>query len=176
MKEIWKKINGYDGDYQVSNLGRVKSFKGCRGIKEIILQQLKNSDGYLYVELSKNGKPKSKKIHVLMFEVFNYKLKKGEVVHHKDRNKINNSFDNFKMMTNGDHIRLHNTGENNPNYGKDFSGENGPNSKLKKDDVIEIRVDLNEGILTQREIGLKFGVHQITISQIKTGKTWKHIK
>jgi len=67
-------------------------------------------------------------------------------------------------------------GENNPNYGKDFSGENGPRSILKEQDVIQIRLLSDEGLLTQREIGKLFGVDSTTISKIKTGKNWFHVK
>jgi len=56
-----------------------------------------------------------------------------------------------------------------------LKGENHPNSILKEKDVIEIWKDLNEGILTQKEISEKFGVSRLTISAIKNNKIWKHI-
>ena len=55
-------------------------------------------------------------------------------------------------------------------------GENNPSSILKEKNVIEIRIDLKEGILTQKQIAKKFGVCPMTISAIKTRKIWKHIK
>jgi len=79
-------------------------------------------------------------------------------------------------------------GENHPMFGKHPSeetrklmsekhrGENSPNSILTKKDIIKIRIDLREGILTQREIAEKFGVGQPTISHIKNNKIWKHIQ
>jgi len=91
-------------------------------------------------------------------------------------------------------------GENNPNYGKHPSektrklisekckgkkhhkqsekmrGENSPTSILKEKDVIEIWKYINEGILTQKEIGKLFGVNSRTISCIKNNKTWKHLR
>jgi len=82
-------------------------------------------------------------------------------------------------------------GENNPNFGKHhseewkkeqsermkgkFIGENHPNSTLIEKNVIEIRKDLKEGILTQTEIAKKFGVSNTAISDIKNRKRWKHI-
>jgi len=79
-------------------------------------------------------------------------------------------------------------GENNPFYGKHPSeevrklmsekkkGERHPRSILTKKNIIEISNDLDERILTQKEIAEKFRVDQTTISNIKTGKTWKHIR
>lgn len=57
-----------------------------------------------------------------------------------------------------------------------FRGEESPNSILTEQNVIQIRTYLKEGILTQREIGEKFGVDQTRISKIKNRKTWKHIE
>ena len=68
-----------------------------------------------------------------------------------------------------------NKGENNPMYGKDFSGENGPNHTLTEKDVIQIKKYLSEGILTQKEIGEKFNVSPMTISNIKLRKSWKYV-
>jgi len=172
--ELWKEIEGYNGDYQVSNLGRVKSFKKCRGIDVRILIQNKDKDGYLFVGLYKNGKPKTKLIHILMYESFIEEIPEKYIVHHTDFTK-NNFLDNFEIMTNEEHLRLHNEGKNHPMYGKDFSGENGPNHTLTEKDVIQIKKYLSEGILTQKEIGEKFNVSPMTISNIKLRKSWKYV-
>jgi len=180
--EIWKEIEGYDGDYFVSNLGRVKSFKRYHGTDVRILEQNEDGHGYLVVGLSKNKKPKTKQIHILMFETYIEEILKGYVIHHKDFTK-NDFLENFQMMTDEDHKRLHKSGENNPMFGKHHSektlelmrGESHPNSILKEQDVIQIRKLCDEGILTQKEIGEKFGDHQLTISRIKNRKLWKHI-
>jgi len=186
-EEIWKDIEGHSGDYQVSNYGRIKSFK-INKINGKILKQIK-MNGYLFVNLSKNGKGKPRKIHHLMFENFNnYKLKENECIHHKNENKLDNVFNNFMLMTNSDHKSLHMSGknnpmyrkigENNPNYGKKrpehskrMSGENNPQVILTEQDVIKIR----ELDLPQKELAEIFGVRQPTISNIKAGRTWKHI-
>jgi len=185
--EIWKEIEGCNRDYFISNLGRVKSFKRCRGINERVLIQSKDSNGYFQINLYKNKKGKTKKIHTLMFESFNnYKLKKNECVHHIDFT-TNNFLDNFQLMTKGEHTILHHKGENSYWFGKHRSeetkelireknkGENGSNSTLKEQDIIQIRKLSEEGILTQTEIAKMFGVNQTTISKIKLRKCWKHI-
>jgi len=184
--EIWKEIEGYGGDYFVSNLGRVKSFKKWNGTDIRILKSVENSNKHLIVDLYKNGeKGKTKQIHVLMYETFIGEIPKGCVVHHIDFT-TNNFLDNFQMMTDFEHRSLHNKGENhpmygirgknNPSYGKKRPGEKSGNHTLTEQNVIEIRIDLDEGILNGREIGEKFGVSRHTISRIKTGKLWKHIK
>lgn len=76
--EVWKDIKGYEGKYQVSNLGRVKSLKrwvkrptnGGYFIKERILKQSKGVGNYLIVGLSKNMKSKSHSVHKLVAEAF----------------------------------------------------------------------------------------------------------
>lgn len=64
--EIWKDILDYEGDYQVSNLGRVKSFIKWNGTNERILKQYKRGD-YFYVRLCKNKEIKNKKYSYFSF-------------------------------------------------------------------------------------------------------------
>ena len=70
MNEIWKDITGYEGLYQVSNLGRVKSlsYRGSR--REKMLKPLKNREGYLFVILYKNSEVKHFTIHRLVANAF----------------------------------------------------------------------------------------------------------
>ena len=80
-KEIWKDILGYEGLYQVSNFGRVKSTKFG---KERILKLTKDKDGYLIVNLYKNNKSKTLKVHRLVAEVFLPNPYNLPQVNHKD--------------------------------------------------------------------------------------------
>ena len=160
MNEVWKSIKDYS-DYEVSNLGRIKSFKFG---KEIILTPGKDSCGYLYVGLCKNGKRYPKSIHRLVLEAFklNEDLNKTEC-NHVDGNKENNYIENLEWCTHSENMKhaietglINNKGEESPNFGKSRSeewkkeqskrmkGENHPRSKLTEKNVIEIRVDLNE--------------------------------
>jgi hypothetical protein len=82
--EFWKDILDYEGNYQVSNLGRVKSFKKYLGTNERILKQNKNSSGYFHINLSKNGKQKKESIHRLMYESFIGEIPEEYDVHHID--------------------------------------------------------------------------------------------
>lgn len=109
MNEIWKDVLGYEGLYQVSNLGRVKSLpkkwvsgKGLvRSHKGKILIQTKNSRGYFCVNLYRNGKCKSFNIHKLVANSFimgNYRSK-GFVVDHINDNKEDNRLINLQVVT-----------------------------------------------------------------------------
>lgn len=96
--EVWKTIDGYE-DYQVSNLGRVKSLLFNR---ERILKYFNDCAGYLQVKISKNKKPKTIKVHVLVAMMFHGHKPDGThkiVVDHIDNNKLNNHADNLSLTT-----------------------------------------------------------------------------
>ena len=79
--EIWKKIEGYE-NYEVSNLGNVKSLNYNHTGKEQILKAGKTKQGYLYVILHKNGKRKKYLIHRLVYETFNGPIPEGMQCNH----------------------------------------------------------------------------------------------
>lgn len=92
MIEIFKDIEGYE-DYQISNLGRVKSL---RFGKEKILKPVKNNKGYIYVCLSKQGKHKNHKIHRLVAQAFIDNPNNFSELNHKDEDKTNNCVNNLE--------------------------------------------------------------------------------
>lgn len=100
-EEIWKDIEGYEGKYQVSNLGRVKSLSNNKTKKEKILKPRKDKDGYLLVTLCKNGKNKTYKVHRLVVENFMGKPldKDYYSVNHIDEGKSNNKLENLQYCT-----------------------------------------------------------------------------
>ena len=97
MMENWKDIEGYE-DYQVSDMGRVKSLK--RG-KERILKGVLDIYGYLIVTLCENNKRKTFKIHKLVAIEFLNHIPCGykEVVDHIDNNPLNNKVDNLQLIS-----------------------------------------------------------------------------
>lgn len=99
-QEIWKDIEGYNGAYQVSNMGRVRSFKG-RGVK--ILKASISTPGYTFVKLSLEGKGTIFYIHRLVAEYFCKGYRKGLHVDHVNGTKTDNRFFNLRWVT-----RLHN--------------------------------------------------------------------
>lgn len=99
MKEVWKDIKGYEGLYQVSNLGNVRSLNYNR---QKIIKQLrpcKNIRGYWAVSLLKNNKRKTKMVHRLVAESFIENTKNNILVNHKDGNKNNNCAANLEWCT-----------------------------------------------------------------------------
>lgn len=109
MKEVWKDIQGYEGIYQVSNLGKVKSLdrfirkKGKRNgvyhIKEKILKSSTDDTGYLQVNLSKNGIYEKVHIHRLVAKAFIKNPYKKLQVNHIDGNRINSMVNNLEWVT-----------------------------------------------------------------------------
>lgn len=101
--EIWKDIPNYEGLYQASNFGRIKSLIKHNGTDERILKQCLCSKGYLYVGLSKNNSSRTIKVHVLIAMAFKGHRPDGThrvVVDHKDNNKLNNRADNLNLISN----------------------------------------------------------------------------
>ena len=92
MKEIWKDIEGYEG-YQVSNMGRVRSFKYG---KVRILKPVANKNGYLKVQLYKNNSLKTIFIHRLVAMAFIPNPNNLPQVNHKDEDKTNNIVSNLE--------------------------------------------------------------------------------
>lgn len=100
--EIWKPIFGFEGLYQVSNCGRVKSLKNG---KERILKPCKVGHGYLRVDLFKDGKHNLKCVHRLVGEAFlpNDDLFKTQC-NHKDEDKTNNRVENLEWVSCAENI------------------------------------------------------------------------
>jgi hypothetical protein len=102
--ETWKSIKGYEDIYKVSNLGRVKRLKGYGSKNDKILKQRSGKRGYYYINLCKNGKPKSQKIHRLVADAFIPNPNNKPQVNHKDGNKLNNNGKNLEWVTNKENI------------------------------------------------------------------------
>lgn len=103
MNEIWKDIKGYEGHYQISNLGRVKSlprkYKWGNGYKETqekILSTSKRNNGYLCVSLCIDSKKKTHSLHKLVALTFIPNPNSYPCINHKDENKTNNKADNLE--------------------------------------------------------------------------------
>ena len=100
MQEIWRDIEGFSGEYQVSNLGRIKSNKGYANIKERILKQSPSTKGYLQVCLRYNSKQKTYRVHRLVAQTFLPNPENLPQVNHKDEDKTNNCVTNLEWCNN----------------------------------------------------------------------------
>lgn len=98
-EEIWKDIKGYEGYYQVSNLGRIKSLQRNGTIKKDRILKPNNVKGYLQITLQKNGIKAYKKIHRIVAENFITNINNKTEVNHIDGNKHNNCIENLEWVT-----------------------------------------------------------------------------
>ena len=108
MGEIWKDIKDYEGLYQVSNFGRVKSLSRMikkRKCEEIIKVPSITNKGYYRLPLCKYGKIKYYHIHRLVAEAFIPNLENKPTVDHIDRNKLNNEVSNLRWATYKEQIK-----------------------------------------------------------------------
>lgn len=102
-KEKYKDIKEYEGQYQISNKGNIKSLKKN---KEFILSPIIDKKGYHKISLYKEGKEKKFYIHRLVFQMFNYQIPDGKnlVVDHIDNDKTNNELDNLQVISNRENL------------------------------------------------------------------------
>lgn len=100
MIEVWKDIKDYEGLYQISNLGRVKSLKYRKSNKErILILNGAAKHGYYMVGLCKNHKRKYVTVHRLVAEAFIPNPDNKPQINHKDENRRNNCVDNLEWVT-----------------------------------------------------------------------------
>ena len=135
MTEIWKDIQGYEGFYQISNLGTVKSLERVvdkgNGIlqhrKERIMNKRESVDGYYIAKLNVNKKSTSIAVHILVARHFIDNPNNYPEVNHKDCNRKNNQVDNLEWCTHQQNVEHSKqlghyktkSGCDNPNYKND---------------------------------------------------------
>lgn len=169
-REIWKDVKGYEGLYQVSNLGRIWSVKSQKYLKPWV-----NTCGYHLVGLiSKNGKQKKEQIHRLVALAFIENPNNYPQVNHKDENKGNNCVENLEWVTakqncnygtRNERIAEKIKGENHYLYGKHLSEEHKAHiidSSVKSKSVCQINIETNTIVNTfksmreaERQTGVK---------------------
>ena len=169
MIETWKDIKGYEGLYQVSNLGRVKSLERYRTSMLKNQKQTKINErilrgnvrkGYVSVVLSKQGFSKGFNVHRLVATAFIPNNEGGHYINHIDGNKQNNIVSNLEWCTCSENAKhAYQTGLKKPSTKK----------KLKLYEVNEIRE--SKGVY-QKDLAKKYGVSQQTISKIINRERW----
>lgn len=182
MPEQWKDINGYEGFYQVSNLGNVKSLdryvervsnsevvkvkrKGC------IIIQGERPNGYNKVELYKNGNCKTFSVHRLVAECFISNKKNVSDVNHKNGNKSDNRVENLEWCTHSENeLHAHRT-----NLKQGSKGASNGMSKLTEEEVLDIRAAYNLGCFSYAKLAKAYNVSKGTIEPLIKRITWKHI-
>ena len=105
MEEKWKWVVGYEGYYQISSFGRLKSF--WRKTDGEILSVKHSGGWYLSAQLRMPGKrSKTKRIHTMVAEAFIGEIPKGYHVHHKDGDRQNNHVDNLEILHPARHLAV----------------------------------------------------------------------
>jgi hypothetical protein len=162
--EIWKDIQGYEGLYKISNIGRVKSLKGS--IEKLISISVKET-GYHRVTLIKDSICKRKYVHVLVAKAF---IGKSNLeVNHINGVKSDNRVDNLEWVTKSENIKhAYKIG-----LKIKYNGSLNGNSVLTSDQVKEIKYETDH--LSQRQISKIYKIAQTTVSAIKRGVIWNHI-
>jgi hypothetical protein len=172
--EIWKPVNDYEGLYEVSNLGRIRSLDRVEIIAtrwgstterfhkgKILKPQLDGRGNYLHVTLGRNN---TKQVHRLVADAFIPNINNYPQINHKDEDKTNNCVDNLEWCT----AQYNNT------YGTRIgmkTGEKHHNAKLSKADVTDIKTRIANGEL-QKDLASEYGVSKSQISAINVGRCW----
>lgn len=171
--EIWAWISGYEGLYQISNFGRVKSFPKRNFHGTIILKPKINRQGYLRVGLHKNGKVKHFPIHRLVAQAFIPNPDNLPEPNHEDGCKFNNHVSNLKWSTKSENM------QHAARIGiiTGLHGEKNPMAKLTDAQCEEIRQIYTEsnGTISMRVLANKYDVAPATIWRIVNGKTYKNV-
>lgn len=171
--EIWSPISGFQ-NYQVSNLGRVKSLgrtvvrrkMGPKYISSRILKPV--GSPYLHVAISDGLKSKSKRIHILVAEAFLGPRQEGVQVNHKNCNKTDNRACNLEYVS-----PVCNTRHAIRNGRFNHAGSKNGGAKLNESKVTQIKALLTS--VPRKEIACLFSVSEVTIYHIQIGHRWKHV-
>jgi|LGOV01.1.fsa_nt_gb hypothetical protein len=178
MTEIWRDIKGYP-NYQVSNLGRIKSLKRYVGVRsgskrvvrERILKRHMSAKGYCNATLRLNNKQHTKSFHRLVALAFIPNPKNKRTINHINGIKTDNRVENLEWNTYKENsIHAHKMGL--ASYKK---GECNPTAKLKDKEVVEI-IKLFNSNLTLKKIGEMYNVSLWAIKDIKYNRRWTHIE
>lgn len=171
--EEWRDVVGYEGIYQVSNLGNVRRSGNPFRAKNFVLHRqvktCKGKFGYHRLNLYNNGVRKSYNVHTLVANAFIGKRPEGFDVDHKDGNKSNNSVKNLEYVTKKENKQRASK------LGLIARGERNGWSILKNDDIIQIREMYDSKKYNRDQIANRFNISIHNVSTIGRRIGWKHI-
>lgn len=169
-KEIWHWVVGYEGLYMVSNLGRIMSLPKATTYGRIISQRERpKGSGYMTVELYKDNKGHSARVHRLVAQAFIPNVDRKPEVNHKNGVRSDNRVENLEWVTRSEN-ELHAYRELGKKPNRPWAGK--PRlfaRKLTDEQVEQIRKDTRPSSQIARE----YDVSKTTICSIKNGKIYK---
>lgn len=168
MEEIWKLVKGFEGRYEISNHGRIKSC--VRGKWKFLDPKRPNTQGYYNIALwdsAKGCKGKTICVHTLVAEAFCEKpIIDGRLeIDHIDSNRLNNHYANLRWLTCSEHRKV------SYEKGEIRRGEERFNSKLTVEKVLEIR----KSELSRSKLAKKYNVSQGTIQCVVERRSWAYV-
>jgi|GEM_PF-474668 len=177
MEEIWRPVSGFENYYLVSSFGSIRSLDRTSNHSDGVVTRRKGrilkpaiKAGYPFVVLVSDSAKKQFHIHRLVAEAFCSKPDGCDVVNHIDGNKLNNNAENLEWTTfKGNAVHAASSG-----LFKPARGEGAAASVLTERQVEEIRSRLSSGERGS-QLAKEYGVKSMAISQIRNGKTWRHI-
>lgn len=173
MIERWLPVAGYEGLYEVSDLGRVRSLphqtaRGVRGGTILRPQVSAGSKGYPFVNLSKESAIRHVAVHRLVLEAFVSPCPEGSEACHGPGGKLDARLENLSWGT-----RAKNVGPDRLRDGQDNRGERHGMAKLTQEQVLDIRRRAAAGE-TQQSIADRHGISFQNVSLVALGKTWSY--
>jgi hypothetical protein len=183
--EVWKDIKDYEGIYQVSNLGNVKSLD--REVapnnrvpywrKGKMCKQSKSNLGYMTVGFTVNNVKVNKYVHRLVAETFITNWSNHPQVNHVDCDKTNNRMYNLEWCTNSEnHIHATKNGLNKLHLHRvAYSGEKNGRSLLTKEKVLEIKQKYIPYKYSAKKLSKEYNVSESCITHILNNTSWKEI-
>ena len=168
--EIWKDISGYEGLYQISNYGKIKSLSRFQSATERILKSEINKCGYVRIRLSYKNVSKKYQVHRIVALTFIPNPENKPCVNHINGIKSDNRAKNLEWCTNSENMK-----HAFKNGLQSLDGEKNNMSKLTESNVIEIKNLLSNGIF-HKDIALLYNVSRRCITDINKGLTWKNIR
>lgn len=169
LTEEWRDVRGYEGLYQVSSLGNVKSLKRAFVPEDRLLLLTANPiSGYVTVSLNNGIKQRTGKVHIMVCEAFHGPRPEGKQACHKDGDKLNNSKVNLRWGTQQENMN------DRDRHGNTRRGEEHPNAKLNMCEVRQIRSRHKRFCKTNgaRALAREFGVSDHVIKQVIKGVTY----
>ena len=168
--EVWKDIPGYEGLYQVSNWGRVKSFPKSNHFG-IILKNKISIKGYLNVYLYLNGKKSGFQVHRLVAQAFIPNPNNYPLVMHLNDIRDDNYYKNLQFGTD----KMNNDDKEKKGRGNQPKGEKHYFSKLTEKEILEIRAKYIPRKYSTIKLAKEYLVHHSTILKIVKREVWTHV-